>query len=46
MRRMAYWRRLVSVGRLTDRVARWRLAVRLAWVAGSLAEAPRTHVLV
>jgi glycosyltransferase involved in cell wall biosynthesis len=42
----AYWRRLVSVGRLTDRVAQWRLAIRLAWVAGSLAEFPRSHVLV
>jgi GT2 family glycosyltransferase len=42
----AYWRRLRSVGNLTERPARWRLAIRLAWIAGSIASAPRTRVLV
>jgi cellulose synthase/poly-beta-1,6-N-acetylglucosamine synthase-like glycosyltransferase len=42
----AYWRRLRGVGRLTERAARWRLALRLSWIAGSLASAPRTRVLV
>jgi glycosyltransferase involved in cell wall biosynthesis len=42
----AYWRRLAGVGRLTDRVAQWRLAVRLAWVVGSIVELPRSRVLV
>jgi GT2 family glycosyltransferase len=42
----AYWRRLSGVGNLGDRAARWRLAIRLSWIAGSLASAPSTRVLV
>jgi len=42
----AYSRRLRGVGKLTERAARWRLALRLSWIAGSLASAPRTRVLV
>jgi GT2 family glycosyltransferase len=41
-----YWRRLRSVGNLRDPVARGRLALRVSWIAGSLAAAPRYRVLV
>jgi GT2 family glycosyltransferase len=41
-----YWRRLSSVGNLRERSARWRFAIRLSWIAGSLAAAPRYRVLV
>ena len=42
----AYWRRLRSAGPLNRRTAHWRIALRLSWIAGSLAAAPRTRVLV
>jgi GT2 family glycosyltransferase len=41
-----YWRRMRSVGSLRDRVSRWRLALRVSWIAGSLAAAPRYRILV
>jgi len=37
----AYGRRLAGVGNLREVAAWWRLALRLSWIAGSLAAAPR-----
>lgn len=41
-----YWRRLRGVGSLRDRSNRWKFAIRLSWIAGSFAAAPRYRVLV
>jgi glycosyltransferase involved in cell wall biosynthesis len=41
-----YWRRVRSVGSLRDPVARCRLALRVSWIAGALAAAPRYRILV
>jgi glycosyltransferase involved in cell wall biosynthesis len=41
-----YWRQVRSVGSLRDPVARCRLALRVSWIAGALAAAPRYRILV
>jgi GT2 family glycosyltransferase len=41
-----YGRRLAGVGSLRELGSWWRLALRMSWIAGSLAAARRNRVLV